>query len=117
MDRENIPNRVDLRLRYFLPGMAPTQEYVLGVLIFLTTPREAVEKMIENFKENKDVDVYLLIFEEGCESEKIEKCVESFKEAFPDLEIRVQRDYPKETMDYMYASMEVSRERRIARLN
>ena len=117
MNRADIHKRVDLRLRYRLPGTLPNGEYVFGVLIFLATKPEIVEETIDNLKENKDVDVYLLVFEEGHAEAIIERYVALFKGTFPDTEIREQRGYSKDAMDYMYASMEIAKERRLAMLN
>lgn len=117
MKREDIHKRVDLRLRYKRSGLLPDSEYIFGVLIFLATKPEIVEQMIDNLKENKDVDVYLLVFEEGHAEAIIERYVALFKETFPDTEIREQRGYSKDAMDYMSASMEIAKERRLAMLN
>lgn len=117
MKREDIPNRVDLRLRYSFKGLLSNQDYIFGVLIFLSTSQSEVEKSVERLKQDTDVDVYLLLFEEGHEVEVIKDYVQMFREAFPDLEIRSQVGYPKETMDYMYAQMEAIKEKREAKLN
>lgn len=117
MKREDILKRVDLNLRYSLSGLPSDSEYIFGVLIFLATKPETVEEMLENLKMHEGVDVYLLVFEEGHEKATIEKCVSLFKETFPDTEIRVQCGYPKLTMEYIYQSMEASKERRWAKLN
>ena len=89
MKREDIHKCLDLRLRYRRSGLLPNQEYIFGVLIFLATPPEAVEERIKNLKENKDVDVYLLVFEEGYAEAIIRRYVALFKEMFPDTEIRL----------------------------
>ena len=111
MKREDIHKRVDLRLRY------KRSEYIFGVLIFLATKPEIVEQTIDNLKENKDVDVYLLVFEEGHAEAIIERYVALFKETFPDTAIREQRGYSKDAMDYMYESLEIAKEYRLAMLN